>query len=56
MNGPIWFDLAEDEGVLGLPQATARGPATRATAWWETDDGCFLGPIEVAQALRNSRG
>ena len=57
-----WFDLAEDHGVLELPEhLTSPGPAlelhvvissdgTGTVAWWESDDGGWLGVVDVGLA------
>jgi len=59
-NAYEWFDLEQDHGVLELDQAlTTPGPALEmdvhltedgVIAFWLTDAGTMLRPVEVGEA------
>ena len=55
-----WFDLDDDHGVLELHERVAEGVGLELhvahtlrfglIAWWERDDGAWLGMVEVGRA------
>ncbi len=59
VEGPVWYELADDHSVLELRSAAATTPllalhvvidseADATIAWWETENGMWVVPVATA--------